>query len=64
MRSNWEVLMASDRFSSFEQFTQSVSCGRPGPWSTPIEDIADEMYQQDMPEEFEPLWDAAGSDGE
>ena len=53
--------MAS-RFSDLDHFRREVLRGRSGPMSSPAEEIADEIYQQDHVEEFDSLWDSHDSD--
>lgn len=54
----------SSAFNSFNQFKSEVLRGRAGPLSSPVEDIADEMFQLDFEAEFESLWDSDGGDDE
>jgi hypothetical protein len=49
-------------FKSFEQFRSEILSHRAGPLVSPVDEIVDELYHNDIQEEFDSLWDKAGDD--
>jgi hypothetical protein len=54
----------SNAFNTYNQFKSEVLRGRSGPLSSPVEDIADEMFQLDFDAEFASMWDSDTEDDE
>ena len=49
--------MGNQRYKNFDQFRNELLSGRSGPMASAVEDMADEMYHQEIQEEFDSLWD-------
>ncbi|MEZ4270754.1 MAG: hypothetical protein R3C68_04780 [Myxococcota bacterium] len=45
-------------YGSWDRFHDEVLKARVGPLASPVEDMADEMFQQEHMVEFDTLWDA------
>ena len=56
--------MAGSRFTDYDQFHREVLRARSGPMMSPIEEMADEMYHQEVQEEFDKMWDSVDSEDE
>lgn len=46
------------RYHDFEHFRREVLRDKSGPLASATEEIADDMYHQDVSEEFDSLWDS------
>ena len=51
-------------FRNYDDFCNEVLRSRAGPLSSPVEDMADEMYHQEFTDEFDSMWDSMDSDEE
>jgi hypothetical protein len=56
--------MAKRGFNSFDHFRNEILFERSGPLSSAVEDMADEMYNADVTEELDGMWDATDADDE
>ena len=54
----------TSRFRNFDQFCDEVLKHRSGPLASAVEDMADEMYRQEIVEEFDTMWDSHDTDDE
>ena len=55
--------MRGSKFRNFDQFRNEMLQGRSGPLTSPVEDIADEIYQVESQEEKpDTLWDSYDTD--
>ncbi len=46
------------RFTDYEHFHREVLRGKSGPLASAAEEIADDIYHQEVVEEFDSLWDS------
>ncbi len=49
-------------FGSYEQFRNEVLRHGSGPFQSPVDDLAEEMYHTEINEEFDSLWDKVDDD--
>ena len=49
-------------FNSFEQFRHEILRHRAGPLVSPVDEIVEELYHNEIQEEFDSLWDEAGEE--
>ena len=56
--------MSRNAYRNFSQFRSEELMSRSGPLASPIEDMADEMFHQEVIEESDSMWDSYDSDDE
>lgn len=54
----------SNPYRSIEQFRREVLTDVSGPMTSPVEDIADELFHNSIQNEFDSMWDSVDSDEE
>lgn len=50
-------MRARTSFTTFNEFRNEVLRHRAGPFSSPVDDIVEDLFRNDAQEETEPLWD-------